>query len=135
MFRLFEQLLHPYPEAEPDLPPAGFFAFMWACTEGLRGYIVGLAVLSALISGYEAWLFSVLGQVVDWAARTPPGSFLAAHGEALGVFAAVLLASIGLVACESLLKRQTLAMNYPLDRKSTRLNSSHLKLSRMPSSA
>ena len=29
----------------------------------------------------------------------------------------------------------SLFLNHPLDRKSTRLNSSHLKLSRMPSSA
>ena len=46
MFRLFERLLHPYPEAEPPHPPAGFFSFMWACTEGLRGYILALAALN-----------------------------------------------------------------------------------------
>jgi len=114
LFRLFEKLLHPYPDPEPDLPPAGFFAFMWACTEGLRNYVVALAFLSAVLSGYEAWLFSVLGQIVDWAARTPPDRFLAERGEALGWLAAVLVASIGLVAVESFLKRQTLAMNFPL---------------------
>jgi ATP-binding cassette subfamily B multidrug efflux pump len=114
LFRLFETLLDPYPEAEPDLPPSGFFSFMWACTLGLRSYILALAFLSALISGYEAWLFSVLGQVVDWVSRTPPDGFLAAHGQALGTFATLLVLSIGAVAIESLLKRQTLAMNYVL---------------------
>jgi ATP-binding cassette, subfamily B, multidrug efflux pump len=84
VFRLFEKLLHPYPETEPDLPPEGFFAFMWACMEGLRQYIVALAFLSALVSGFEAWLFSVLGQIVDWAAKTPPERFLAEHGPRLG---------------------------------------------------
>jgi ATP-binding cassette, subfamily B, multidrug efflux pump len=114
VFRLFEKLLHPYPETEPDLPPEGFFAFMWACMEGLRQYIVALAFLSALVSGFEAWLFSVLGQIVDWAAKTPPDRFLAEHGPRLGVFAAILGISVGAVALEALLKRQTLSMNYPL---------------------
>jgi ATP-binding cassette, subfamily B, multidrug efflux pump len=114
VFRLFEKLLHPYPETEPDIPPVGFFAFMWACMDGLRQYIVALAFLSALVSGFEAWLFSVLGQIVDWAAKTPPDRFLAEHGPRLGAFAGILAISVGAVALEALLKRQTLSMNYPL---------------------
>ena len=114
LFQLFERLLHPYPEAEPELPPAGFFAFMWACTHGLRGYVLGLAVLSVLVSGYEAWLFSVLGHLVDWVSTTPPERFLAERGNALAVIAAVLVASIGVIALEAFVKRQTLAMNFPL---------------------
>jgi ATP-binding cassette subfamily B multidrug efflux pump len=70
LLRLFEKLLHPYPDAEPPAPPSGFFSFMWACTEGLRGYILALSLLSALVSGFEAWLFSMMGRVVDWAAST-----------------------------------------------------------------
>ena len=66
MFRAFERLLHPYPEAEPLLPPKGFFAFVSACTRGLRGYIGLLALLSAAISAYEAFLFLLLGRIVDW---------------------------------------------------------------------
>jgi ATP-binding cassette subfamily B multidrug efflux pump len=114
LFRLFEKLLHPYPEVEPEIPPVGFFAFMWASMAGLRDYIAALAFLSALISGFEAWLFSVLGQIVDWAAQTPPERFLAVHGPALAALAAVLVASVGAVALEAFLKRQTLAMNFPL---------------------
>ena len=114
MFERFENLLHPYPDAEPALPPTGFFAFVWACTEGMRGYLLALALLSATLSAYEAWLFSVLGRVVDWAAQTPPGTFFSQHGGTLALFGGVLAASIALVALESLVKRQTLAMNVPL---------------------
>src|SRR5438105_9277258 len=114
LFRLFEKLLHPYPESEPDLPPAGFFAFMWACMDGLRQYIVALAFLSAFVSGFEAWLFSVLGQIVDWAAKTPPDRFLAEHGPQLAALAGILVVSVGAVALEAFLKRQTLSMNFPL---------------------
>lgn len=114
MFRLFEKLLHPYPEAEPALPPQGFAAFVWACTRGLRGYIAGMALLSAAISAYEAWLFAMLGQVVDWLGRVPPDELLGAQRPALMLFAAVLLVSIVLVALQTILKHQTLAINFPL---------------------
>ena len=113
VFALFEKLLHPYPDAEPPAPPAGFFSFMWACTEGLRSFVVALAILSALVSGFEAWLFSMLGQVVDWAARTPPDKFLDMHRQGLTLFALILASSLLAVSLEAFVKRQTLAMNFP----------------------
>ncbi|HVZ42780.1 MAG TPA: ABC transporter ATP-binding protein [Ramlibacter sp.] len=114
LFRLFERLLHPYPEPEPPFPPAGFFAFVWACTEGLRVYVLLLAVLSALVSGFDASLFWMLGHVVDWAAKTPAGEFLREHGAGLALFAGLLVTSVGLVAAEALVNRQILSTNFPL---------------------
>ena len=58
MYRLFEKLLHPYPEAESPALPKTFAAFVWACTAGLRGYLVLLALLSAAIFGGWAVLFN-----------------------------------------------------------------------------
>lgn len=114
MFRLFEKLLHPYPEVEPSALPKSFLAFVWACTAGLRGYIVLLAVLSAGISAYEAWLFSVLGQVVDWLTRIQPGQLLEQQRPVILLFGSVLLASTVLVAFQTIVKHQTLAINFPL---------------------
>ncbi|HET6828510.1 MAG TPA: multidrug ABC transporter ATP-binding protein, partial [Ramlibacter sp.] len=114
MFRLFEKLLHPYPEAEPALPPKGFIAFVWACTRGLRGYIAGLALLSATIAAYEAWLFAVLGTVVDWLSRFRPDELWEQQRSMLTLFATVLVASTLLVAMQTVLKHQTLAINFPL---------------------
>lgn len=114
MFRLFEKLLHPYPEVEPPPLPKGFAAFIWACTEGLRGYIVMLALLSAAIAGYDAWLFAMLGQVVDWLGRVPPGQLWAQEQDTLTLFAVVLMASVVLVAFQTVVKHQTLAINFPL---------------------
>jgi ATP-binding cassette subfamily B multidrug efflux pump len=114
LFRLFEKLLHPYPEGEPGTPPKSFAAFVWACTAGLRRYILFLALLSALISGYEAWLFAMLGQVVDWLTRFPREQlWLQQRGTVLG-FAAILLGSTAIVALQSIVKHQTLAINFPL---------------------
>jgi ATP-binding cassette subfamily B multidrug efflux pump len=114
LFRAFERLLHPYPEAEPLLPPKGFFAFVSACTDGLRGYIAGLALLSAAISAYEAFLFLLLGRIVDWLGAITPQRLWAEQGTTLLVLAGVLVASIALVALQTILKHQTLAINFPL---------------------
>ena len=114
MFRLFEKLLQPYPEAEPPLPPRNFFAFIWACTVGLRGYIVALAVLGAGISAFEALLFAMLGHVVDWLGRVRPDQLWAEHGTMLKLLAGILIASTLLVAAQTIVKHQTLAINFPL---------------------
>ena len=114
MLGYFEKLLPPYPDPEPGLPPKGFFAFVWNATAGLRGYVLSLTLLSAATSAYDALLFAMLGRVVDWLAATSPGRLWAEHGAMLAVLAAVLLASIALVALQTIVKHQTLAINFPL---------------------
>ena len=75
LFKFFEKSVPCYPSNEPALPPRGFLAFVWACARGVRGYVVAMAGLSALIAVYEALLFAVLGRVVDWiAAATRPST-------------------------------------------------------------
>ncbi len=114
MFRAFERLLQPYPEAEPALPPTGFLAFVLACTVGLRSYIAWLAVLSAAISAYEAFLFGLLGKIVDWLSQVRPDRLWQEQGTMLTVLAVVLVASTLLVVLQTILKHQTLAINFPL---------------------
>ncbi|RYF55778.1 MAG: multidrug ABC transporter ATP-binding protein, partial [Comamonadaceae bacterium] len=114
MFRLFETLIHPYPDGEPRPLPRNFAGFVWACTAGLRGYIVLLACASAAFSIYEAWLFSVLGQVVDWLTRVQPGQLWELQRPAVLLFTAVLVASTLVVAFQTVVKHQTLAINFPL---------------------
>ena len=38
-------------------------------TRGARGYLLGMAMLSALVSMYEVFLFATLGRVVDRAVQ------------------------------------------------------------------
>ncbi len=54
-------------------------AFVWACTQGLRGHVMAMAGLSAAIAVYEALLFSVLGHLVDWLSGTAPDSLWTGH--------------------------------------------------------
>ena len=89
-------------------------AFLWACSEGARGFIVAMAALSAAIAAFEALLFAALGRIVDTLARTPAGQLWATQSTALMVLAAVVLASIGAVALQTIIKHQTLAVNLPM---------------------
>lgn len=115
MLRAFERRLDPFPPDEAPPPPVGLLRFLWACTRGARGYVLALALLSAGVSIYEAWLFSFLGQVVDLLSAWHAGG--AADGQETRVLwgiAIVLLTSIGLVALRTMVQHQVLAINLPL---------------------
>lgn len=115
MLRIFERWLDPFPPDEAPPPPMGLARFMWACTRGARGYIVALALLSAAVSIYEAWLFAFLGQVVDLLSTWKVGDAVTAEeARVLWGAGAVLLVSIALVAGRTLVQHQVLAINLPL---------------------
>ncbi len=112
--RWFERRLPPYPPAEPVLPPTGFLPFIWRMTAGARGYFVGMAALSALIAFYEVFLFATLGRVVDRLGEIRPSELITIHGTALAWLAGIMLASIALVALQTIVKHQALAINFPM---------------------
>ncbi len=114
MFRWFEKLLNPFPDALIAPPSKGFWAFAWSCTEGLRGPMLAMTLLTASIGAFEALLFGVLGKLVDWLSRVPPGQLWAQESGRLMALAAVLAGSILLVALQIILKHQTLAGNFPM---------------------
>lgn len=115
MLRVLERWLDPFPPDEAPPPPMGLARFMWACTRGARGYIVALALLSAAVSVYEAWLFAFLGQVVDLLAKWQVGEAVTAEEtRVLWGVGAVLMISIALVAARTMVQHQVLAINLPL---------------------
>ena len=114
MFRLFEKLLQPYPASEPQLPPSSFVAFIWSCTEGLRGKIAVMAALTGSMAVFEALLFAMLGRIVDWLGMQVPADLWAQRGNTLIWLGVALLLSIGVVALQTIVKHQTLAVNLPM---------------------
>jgi ATP-binding cassette subfamily B multidrug efflux pump len=114
VFRFFEKRLHPYPVAEPVPSPPGFFAFLWDCTTGVRWPMLSMALLTAAISAFDALLFAILGRVVDWLSQVEPSRLWAERGTALAWIAAALAASIGVVALQTIVKHQTIAINLPM---------------------
>lgn len=114
MFKAFERLVNPYPEAMPAAPSKAFFAFLWDCTRGTRPYILAMTLLTAVIGVFEALLFSMLGKIVDWLAKAAPAQLWTEHRTTLLALAAVLLASPVLIALQAMFKHQTLAGNFPM---------------------
>ena len=113
-FSWFERRIDPYPEAAPGTAPRGFFAFLWAGTEGMRPFILGMMLLTASIGAFEALLFAMLGKVVDWLAAVEPSRLWSDEGGTLLLLAAIIVGSIALVAVQTMLKHQSLAGNFPM---------------------
>ncbi|MCW7537760.1 ABC transporter ATP-binding protein/permease [Aquabacterium sp. A7-Y] len=107
-------MVHPYPDAPPQTPPKAFFAFIWACTRGMRPFLFGMTLLTAGIGAFEALLFSMMGNIVDWLARVQPARLWAEEGRTLLALAGVLALSTALVALQAMLKQQALAGNFPM---------------------
>jgi ATP-binding cassette subfamily B multidrug efflux pump len=114
LFGFFEKRVPPYPSIEPTVPPKGFFAFIWACTQGMRGWIALLTCTSALLALYEAALFAIMGHVVDWLSTVSPAGFWAEQrGTVLGI-GAILLSSVLLLGFHTAVMHQVLAINFPM---------------------
>jgi ATP-binding cassette subfamily B multidrug efflux pump len=114
MLSWFERLVPPFPDGPPDQPPEGFFAFIWSATRGIRGLIVLLAVLTALIGAFEALLFAMLGNIVDWLSKVPPHLLWHQEKRNIILLTAVLLASPLLIAAQALVKYQALNGNFAM---------------------
>jgi ATP-binding cassette subfamily B multidrug efflux pump len=114
LLRWFEKRVPPYPEGPPKAPPGGFFAFMWACSDGMRPYIFVMMLCTAVIGVFEAMLFAMLGRIVDWLAAVEPAQLWTAHRSTLLLLGGILAGSIVLVALQTILKHQTLAANFPM---------------------
>ncbi|MEM6606307.1 MAG: ABC transporter ATP-binding protein [Pseudomonadota bacterium] len=115
MFRIFEQLINPFPDSEPSPAPATVYAFCRHYARGLEHWLLLLALLSTLIAVVEVSLFDVLGQAVDLLARSTPETLAANGGRDLLAFGLTLLVAYPVtVAVQALLLHQTLMGNFPM---------------------
>jgi ATP-binding cassette subfamily B multidrug efflux pump len=114
MLAWFEKLVYPYPDTMPKPPPRGFLLFIWACTKGLRRYIIGMTLLTAVIGAFEALLFVMMGLIIDWLAHVEPAQLWAQERSSLIWLALVLTGSPVLIALQTFLKHQTLSGAFPM---------------------
>lgn len=114
MFLWFEQLVKPFSTDAVQPPPKKFWAFAWACTKGMRPYLVGMTILTAVLGAFEALLFAMMGKVVDWLGSTPPELFWNLEKHTLLILAVILVSSTALLGLQTLLKHQSLAGNFPM---------------------
>lgn len=114
MFRFFESLLNPYPSSHPQPTPANFTSFLWKVSEGVRGYMLAVTLLTAAIGAFEAMLFALIGELVDWLSKGPSDQFWHMHAQKLWGLVAVLAASVLLVCLQAMFKYQSLFGNFPM---------------------
>jgi ATP-binding cassette subfamily B multidrug efflux pump len=114
MYRLFEKMLYPFPEALVKPPPPTLLAFVWSCAKGVRKYIVAMTLFTTLIGAFEALLFAAMGRIVDVLGLAHPGLLWAQHSSDLTWLAVIVLGSVALVGLQTICKHQVLAGNFPM---------------------
>jgi ATP-binding cassette subfamily B multidrug efflux pump len=110
----FENLIDPYSDVPPSTPPKGLLPFLWAGTHGVRRFLLCMTSLTALIAAFEALLFAMLGDIVDWLGRIKPADLFSQERSHLLTLATILLLSPLAVWVQTMLKHQALAGNFPM---------------------
>lgn len=95
-------------------PREGMLKFMWACTKGLRGWLLLFMILSAGIGIYEAMLFAWIGNIVDWLGVYTPQNLWTEKGDMLLLILAVMILSPLWIALSSFIHFQTLQGVFPM---------------------
>ncbi len=114
MFKWFQNLATPFPDALITTPPKNFWAFAWGCTAGLRPYLLGMTIFTGLIAAFEAALFAMMGKIVDWLNGVPKDLLWQNYASHLTFLAGVLILSTIFILLQTLFKHQTLAANFPM---------------------
>ena len=116
MFSVFEKSVPPFSETDSTPPPEGLWAFIWYYAKPFRFLLIGLLITSGLIAALEAYLFAMVGYLVDWmAAANNPASFFDQHATSLSVLAVLVLViwpAINYI--DSLLEHQGLLGNFSM---------------------
>lgn len=116
LFRFFENRLPAFPDTPMPLPSPreGLLKFLWACTKGLRGWLLFFMILSAGIGIYEAMLFAWIGNIVDWLGLYTPQTLWAEKGDMLLLMLAVMLLSPFWIALSSFIHFQSIQGVFPM---------------------
>jgi ATP-binding cassette subfamily B multidrug efflux pump len=115
MFRFFENRLAPFPETRPEVPPEGFWPFVWYYVRDAAPWLVVTAVFTAIIAVGEVTLFGFLGGIVDWLSSADREGFLQREGTRLALMAGVVLVALPLATLiHALIVYQGLMGNVPM---------------------
>ena len=116
LFRFFENRLSAFPDTPMPLPSPrdGLLKFLWACTKGLRGWLLIFMILSAGIGIYEAMLFAWIGNIVDWLGIYTPQNLWREKGDILLLMLAVMIVSPFWITLSSFIHFQTIQGVFPM---------------------
>ena len=116
MFSLFEKSVPPFSETDSSQPPEGLWAFIWHYAKPFRFLLLGLLITSGLIAALEAYVFAMVGYLVDWmAASGDPTLFFEQHSRSLILFTIlVMIVWPAINYLDSLLEHQGLLGNFSM---------------------
>ncbi len=114
IFSWFENRLNPYPDQSPKTPENGLFRFIWSSIEGMKGWILLLAVLTIGNGVMEAMLFQFMGLLVDWLGAYTPTTLWQEKGHLLMGMGGLLVFSIVWLFLASSVRLQTLQGVFPM---------------------
>ena len=114
IFSWFENRLNPYPDQSPKTPENGLFRFIWSSIEGMKGWILLLAVLTIGNGVMEAMLFQFMGLLVDWLGAYTPTTLWQEKGHLLMGMGGLLIFSIVWLFLASSVRLQTLQGVFPM---------------------
>lgn len=115
MLQWFEKLVDPYPSKGLNEPlPTRFFPFVWQAAQGVRPFLLLLVLFTAVAASFEAFLYSKIGDLVNWLSKSQPDTFLAQHSQNLTILSCILLANILFASLQSIIKHQILYSTFPM---------------------
>ncbi|WP_227428809.1 ABC transporter ATP-binding protein [Psychrobacter sp. I-STPA6b] len=114
IFRFFESRLPPFPSSTEALPSSGLLPFLWACTRGLRGWLLLFMILTAGVGVYEAMMFAWVGDLVNWLGELTPQTLWDSKKNDLILMALVLFLSPLWIWLTSLVHFQVLQGVFPM---------------------
>ncbi len=79
LFAWLEGLSDPFPEALPGKPPVTLPGFVIHYSRPFWPLLLAASVLSAVVAILEVWLFSFVGNLVDWLASADRATFWSDH--------------------------------------------------------
>lgn len=113
MFAYFESLINPYPSQVPKRPPNTLLAFFWHYTKSCWKIIALMTLTGVVFSIVEVYLFSFLGNIIDWLSTADRETFFADEGLKLLAMLVVIILVIPLMTVlHALLMHQAILGNY-----------------------
>lgn len=114
IFSWFENRLNPFPSAQIAVENNQLWPFLWQSIKGVKRYLFLMTFFTAVIAGFEAFLFAIIGKVVDWLATVDPANLWADEGSRIMAIGLLLLLSVIPISFTTIIKHQSMAGNFPM---------------------
>ena len=114
LFRWFETRIETYPDSVSPPPQGGIAAFVWASTQGLRGWLLLLVLLTATAGLLEAMMFRFMGMIVDWLGQYAPDALWQEKGSSLAGMALLMGLLVLVRFSANTVRLQTLQGVFPM---------------------